>query len=125
MAGTQYTSRLTVARRRRIFTVFPCTESAVDGKRLASGGFTTRPRLPPVSKLACDFYCRKMVKNLSGPGLLTANGDARPAHGPRLHFERRFKHVLEQVFLEHRGGRAHPQALAAMKENDLVGKFCR
>lgn len=125
MAGAQYTSRLTVARRRRIRTVFPCTESAVNGERLPSGPVRTRPRLPPVNKLACDFYCRKMVKNLSGPGFLAANDDARPAHGPRLHFERRFKHVLEQVLLEHRSRRTHPQALAAMKENDLVSKFCR
>jgi hypothetical protein len=85
--------RLTVARRRRFFTVFPCAESLV-----IVDGAVKLPRTPLTAK--------KLVA--------PAQNHARTPARAHLHFQRRFEHFLQHILLIHIRGLSDAQTLALM-----------
>jgi hypothetical protein len=94
--------RLTVARRRRFFTVFPCAESLV-----IVDSAVKIPRTPLVAM--------KLVA--------PAQNHARTAAGAHLHFERRFEYFFQHILLIHVRGFSDAQAFALVQQGDAVGKF--
>jgi hypothetical protein len=95
--------RLTVARRRRFFTVFPCAESLVivdDAVEI--------PRAP------------LLTGNLL---VAPAQNHARTPARAHLHFQGRFEHFFQHILLIHLRGFSNAQALALVQQGDAVGKF--
>jgi len=83
--------RLTVARRRRFFTVFPCAESPV-----IVDGAEKFPSTPLIAKML----------------VIPAQNHAGAAAGAHLHFQRRFEHLFQHFLLIHFRGFSDAQALA-------------
>jgi len=95
--------RLTVARRRRFFTVFPCAES-----RVIVYGAVKIARAPL----------------LTGNSLVAAaQNHARTTVRAHLHFQRRFEHFFQHILLIHFCGFADAQAFASVQQRNAVGKF--
>jgi hypothetical protein len=95
--------RLTVARRRRSFTVFPCAESLV-----IVDGAVKIPRAPLLTRNSL---------------VAAAQNHARAAVRAHLHFQRRFEHFFQHILLIHFRGFSDAQALAFVQQRDAVGKF--
>ena len=95
--------RLTVARRRRSFTVFPCAESLV-----IVYGAVKSPNAPLVTG-----------KSLVAP----AQNHARTAVRAHLHFQRRFENFFQHILLINFRRFSDAQTLAFMQQSDTVGKF--
>jgi len=93
---------LTVARRRRLCTVFPYTESqvSVDGGPLMAEA--------PLAKR--DAFAKGQFKGFFRPSTFLQN-DARPTVRPDFDFERRFKDFLEQGAIVYLDRRTDAQAL--------------
>ncbi len=94
--------RLTVARRRRSFTVFPCAESLV-----IVDGAVKIPNAPLIAK--------KLVA--------AAQNHARTPARAHFHFQWRFEHFFQHILLIHFRGISDAQALAFVQQGDAVGKF--
>jgi hypothetical protein len=95
--------RLTVARRRRSFTVFPCAESLV-----IVDGAVKIPRAPLLTRNSL---------------VAAAQNHARAAVRAHLHFQRRFEDFFQHILLIHFRGFSDAQALAFVQQRDAVGKF--
>src|SRR5215472_13251961 len=83
--------RLTVARRRRLCTVFPSTKSAVKVEGWAPGGCDCRQR-----KAAGLGWTWKRL-------FVRKKRDARPARGGHFDRQRRLENLFENFALQHRG----------------------
>jgi hypothetical protein len=95
--------RLTVARRRRFFTVFPCAESLV----IVDGAV----KIPQMPLLAINSL------------VIAAQNHTRTSVRPQLHFQRRFEHFFQYLLLIHFRGFSDAQAFALVQQGDAVGKF--
>jgi hypothetical protein len=95
--------RLTVARRRRFFTVFPCAESLV-----IVYGAVKISRTPLLTR-----------NSLVAP----AQNHARAPAGAHLDFQRRFEHLFQHILLIHFRSFSDAQAFALVQQRDAVGKF--
>ena len=79
--------------------------------------------------------CRRASRENASAGLLPqsaracgafhSDGYTRPPLGADFHLERGLENLLEQFAVVHLGGRANPQAFAAMQQHRLVGEFRR
>ena len=105
--------RLTVARRRRLCTVFPSTKSAVK---------VEGPGPLWVAKIR-----RREAAVFGLPKKLgfTEKRDARPSRGRHLHAQRCLKNVLQQIALEYRLRRANAKTFSLLQKYDLIREFPR
>jgi hypothetical protein len=121
--------RLTVARRRRVCTVFPARSLRWMWRRISASRSGRNTAIPRVNDLAKRQNNNAPHNNLSAlRRVLVAPGaqmHARPARGPQLDLERRFEDLLEQLPLINGGRRPDAQASAVVQQHNLVGEFRR
>ena len=147
--------RLTVARRRRLSTVFPCAESLVivDGAANHSAPLAKAnhppprcskdslvPTTTPSSSWAflrsfCHPACPEERRERSEgsqlpqwlrlPLMAPPQNHPRPPRNSQLHLKRRLENFLQQISLIHLRRRPDPQRLALLQQHDPIRKLRR
>ena len=111
--------RLTVARRRRILTVFPCAESLV----IVDGA--ARTSCAPLAQATRNARLCDVLPEPFWTLVIPSQNHAWTPARPNFDFEGRTENLLEQVSFVNFGRRPDAQALTFVQQDNTVGKLCR